>query len=794
MPSKPEISQPDSIRGDVTLDPFQLDSLRPLLEEHELQIKAHFDEKMEQLSRMLSHSFGILVGSGGRARPDFDHDLPVHRVASSGPSGRRTSTGGALSVSLGPEAELGLKAGVAPHLVQLIERVKASHEVKAPIFSSTRSLSRRNAVELCRSFMGLYEYLVDFMVLVYALCLGAEIHYTSLNRSEPAWVRPMEIGFCVMFGVDLLIRFCLEGRLFFMGSRRWWNLLDTLSLTMLIVALLEGSRTLGNLSAFVRVGRILRLARCLWTFKNALAKWTHLRQLRVLITSMTESTKIMIWLVLLVLSFNYVYGLVLTESIWTSCPNVHTPVLCEKFGSLLSTMMTLYQIQYSGLLWGTLWDEVAALDWYFPAAFLSYIVFALMILVNTITSFICSLQGTVSKRERDLLIDNEMEYNERLVRQLYTIFQDFDQNGNGAISWAEFQLALEDERMHAFLAALELDMSDAVKVFQILASDKTGAIEESDFLLGCLRLRGGATAVDMVRIQMEQEWIHSALLQMKGLMQKTAKDLAAVQFTLAAQESVRPTSHFSRQKTSVVADGARDGDDTASDSSVEVLHHYQRTNLKTFERAVTVEELSGILDELPQVCHGWKDAHTGDVISEKKLNLYQFNYHYIMPKTAPQEGVLLQWPASCAKGLKALPKAGQEVCQRCSGMALPKARATVLRAQLEVEDDVEKLNVWVCLLRGHFVNMSSEVLFDEEDELPASDMSVIARNSISYKELLSSEACLPVWYCTHWWGEPLHSFILCCQEHAILRRLGSSASYWVCGYANRQHELDLEIA
>ena len=102
------------------------------------------------------------------------------------------------------------------------------------------------------------------------------------------------------------------------------------------------------------------------------------------------------------------------------------------------------------------------------------------------------------------MIDNEIDYNERLVRQLYTIFKDFDQNGNGAISWAEFQLALDDERMHAFLNALELDMSDAVKVFQILASEKTGAIEESDFLLGCLRLRGGATAVDMVRMQMEQ--------------------------------------------------------------------------------------------------------------------------------------------------------------------------------------------------------------------------------------------------------------------------------------------------
>lgn len=38
------------------------------------------------------------------------------------------------------------------------------------------------------------------------------------------------------------------------------------------------------------------------------------------------------------------------------------------------------------------------------------------------------------------------------------------------------------------------------------------------------------------------------------------------------------------------------------------------------------------------------------------------------------------------------------------------------------------------------------------------------------------------------------SFVNCCQKHAMLRRLGSeAANYWVCGYANRQHELELEI-
>lgn len=90
------------------------------------------------------------------------------------------------------------------------------------------------------------------------------------------------------------------------------------------------------------------------------------------------------------------------------------------------------------------------------------------------------------------------------------VFREFDQNGNGAISWTEFQIALEDQRMHAFLSSLDLDISDAIGLFSVLDSDGTGAIEHSEFLLGCLRLRGGAKAVDMVRVQMEQEWMHQA--------------------------------------------------------------------------------------------------------------------------------------------------------------------------------------------------------------------------------------------------------------------------------------------
>eukprot|EP00438_Fugacium_kawagutii_P023711 Skav228038 [mRNA] locus=scaffold1188:90764:92696:+ [translate_table: standard] len=72
-------------------------------------------------------------------------------------------------------------------------------------------------------------------------------------------------------------------------------------------------------------------------------------------------------------------------------------------------------------------------------------------------------------------------------------------------------------------------------------------------------------------------------------------------------------------------------------------------------------------------------------------------------------------------------------------------------------------------------------------------MVILPLPSLMQQEFLSQEACLPVWYCSHWWGEPIRAFVQCCQEHSNLRRLGNN-SYWVCGYANRQHELDLEIA
>eukprot|EP00930_Biecheleria_cincta_P038436 TRINITY_DN26405_c0_g1_i1.p1 TRINITY_DN26405_c0_g1~~TRINITY_DN26405_c0_g1_i1.p1 ORF type:complete len:925 (-),score=131.48 TRINITY_DN26405_c0_g1_i1:136-2910(-) len=64
--------------------------------------------------------------------------------------------------------------------------------------------------------------------------------------------------------------------------------------------------------------------------------------------------------------------------------------------------------------------------------------------------------------------------------------------------------------------------------------------------------------------------------------------------------------------------------------------------------------------------------------------------------------------------------------------------------------------------------------------------------SCSFVELVAREEQMPVWFISHWWGEPVESFFACVRHHSYVRKI-ENCFYWVCAYANRQHELGSEV-
>ena len=66
----------------------------------------------------------------------------------------------------------------------------------------------------------------------------------------------------------------------------------------------------------------------------------------------------------------------------------------------------------------------------------------------------------------------------------------------------------------------------------------------------------------------------------------------------------------------------------------------------------------------------------------------------------------------------------------------------------------------------------------------------------SLVELLATGPQPPLWFVSHWWGEPVRDFVACIVQHARDHGLGDDACYWVCAYANNQWtlgELDVDL-
>ncbi|CAE8679688.1 unnamed protein product [Polarella glacialis] len=70
-----------------------------------------------------------------------------------------------------------------------------------------------------------------------------------------------------------------------------------------------------------------------------------------------------------------------------------------------------------------------------------------------------------------------------------------------------------------------------------------------------------------------------------------------------------------------------------------------------------------------------------------------------------------------------------------------------------------------------------------------------AESCCSYVEAVAEDSSSqrPTVFVSHWWGEAVYDFISCISRHQELRALPQQTGYWVCAYANNQHELGADI-
>eukprot|EP00930_Biecheleria_cincta_P057825 TRINITY_DN4369_c0_g1_i1.p1 TRINITY_DN4369_c0_g1~~TRINITY_DN4369_c0_g1_i1.p1 ORF type:complete len:695 (+),score=128.58 TRINITY_DN4369_c0_g1_i1:148-2232(+) len=357
-----------------------------------------------------------------------------------------------------------------------------------------------------------------------------QVDHVPYEDLESAMFHTDIIGdiFCMIFVVDLLLRLAAD-RLAFFRSREWlWNIFDSaVVLTAVIETLIhwyqwatgttsDAGLIIGKFSML----RILRLTRVIHG-SRFIRTSRFFRELRIMVTSLTGAMRTLVWSVVLMVVMLLVFGVFFTDGavafLMSSAKGLHSAQQEEVkhlFGSVPVATVTLYMAVSGGVDWGDIWKALGPLPWEYAAGFLTFMTFTIFALFNVVTSVFVETAMQRSQNDRDLLVQQEMEHKMEFVDTMQRVFEELDVDSSGSLTLDEFEAQLDDEHILSFMSTLELDIDQVRTLLTLLDRDGSGSVDIEEFVEGCLRLKGGAKAMDMAILQYQVEYLVTTVAQL----------------------------------------------------------------------------------------------------------------------------------------------------------------------------------------------------------------------------------------------------------------------------------------
>lgn len=415
-----------------------------------------------------------------------------------------------------------------------------------------------------------FEMIVSFLIVVNSAVIAGEVEWEAehLHDETPALFTSLTTFFAITFFVELVLRVVGEGKDFFMNRDHvpdlCWNWFDTILVLSSMVEVgifvhryvtgdfIYGAASLSNMR-IVRVIRIFRVTRLM-----RLLRFVHIlkfvRALSILILSITSTMKSLVWAVLLLAGIFYFFGILFTQAIneFLSRDDMYcTPdvldgrdlcyVLSKYWGSIPRSMLTLFEAIAGGCDWGNVSRPLEDVGMFWFLVFLAFIAFCYLAVLNVVTGVFVQSAIENAQHNREWLIQqlmsNKQMYVDTIQDQFRSMFDLFDADRSGTVTVDEFAEHLKDPQVQAYFALLELDTSDAFTLFKLLDEDGSCAVDAEEFVEGCVRLKGGARAIDLAKLNADTKYLGRKVGRIQEFMEARIPKYAVASGKLAAEGS-----------------------------------------------------------------------------------------------------------------------------------------------------------------------------------------------------------------------------------------------------------------
>jgi len=134
--------------------------------------------------------------------------------------------------------------------------------------------------------------------------------------------------------------------------------------------------------------------------------------------------------------------------------------------------------------------------------------FTYFAVLNVITAVFCESAIESAQQDQFTLVQSILADKENHLEKVRELFVRLGAtSATGSITFQMLEESINSDAVHEYFQSLGLDIWDAWTFFRLLDADGGGEVEVEEFLMGCLRLRGPATAIDMGKVIRDQNWL-----------------------------------------------------------------------------------------------------------------------------------------------------------------------------------------------------------------------------------------------------------------------------------------------
>ncbi|CAE7943903.1 unnamed protein product, partial [Symbiodinium necroappetens] len=170
------------------------------------------------------------------------------------------------------------------------------------------------------------------------------------------------------------------------------------------------------------------------------------------------------------------------------------------------TMLSLFMSICGGVSWENVLAPLKSMSVIWVLLYLFYIAFTYFAVMNVVTAVFCQSAIDGAQNDHASKVHAILSNKEEHLGKIRALFSQFGAE-DGVITFDLFREKIKSPEVRHYFQTLGLDVWDAWSFFKLLDEDAGGAVEIEEFLMGCLLLRGQATAMDVGKIINDQQWL-----------------------------------------------------------------------------------------------------------------------------------------------------------------------------------------------------------------------------------------------------------------------------------------------